>query len=157
MTTETELLNIHVECAPAKNVTITSTSNTTSGGNFTVYGVLSPTCNTTFTGPLINPTAWFGQAGVAVPSCITAINSSAPTVPTNLPQDKWPVAFAFASNGTNASVAFCFGYQKVFNATVFFDFGANRVYTPSSNFVYVPDQDIEGYPITGYGFDLLLV
>lgn len=143
----TQLLNIQVECIPSKisNITLGPT------GNFSFSTSLSSTCRQTFSGTVRpNYSAWLGVFSQADPSCVRVINSSAPSIDqVTLRNGLAPVAIGFMANGTVASAAYCYGYQRVFNSTVQFDFRLGRMVPPLENAVYIPGHALEQYVLNG--------
>lgn len=54
----------------------------------------------------------------------------------------------FTANASVPSAAFCFAYQKVYNATVALDVRSRSIDKPA-NLKYIPDHPLESYVVSG--------
>jgi len=121
-------VRIHVECKPA-----TKTNETTDGLFISMTAELGDSCSSyTFTPtPFVyeNGTKlqyWGGHLLPVEPSCITAIDPSAPN-PSDLNETQYPVAALFLLNETVMSAAFCYATYELYNLTAELDMTSGRV------------------------------
>lgn len=144
---DTQVLNVQAECFPA-NISNISLGPT---GNFSFSASLSSSCRETYSGTLeAGSSAWLGTFAFADLSCVHDINSNAPSINNYTGgYSVAPVAFGFMANGTAASTAFCYGYQRVFNATVKFDLRLGAAVWPLENVTYISDHPLEQFVING--------
>lgn len=140
-----QVLNIHVACLPATNVTPVTQG---ADNSYQFSASLSPSCIETFGGHSFGYPYWSGSMGTAYPACIPLINSTAPPF-VNLTTPIAPISMGFSVNQTTASAVFCYGYQRVFNATATFDLRLRRVATKLSNLNYVAGHPLEQYVRNG--------
>lgn len=147
---ETQVLNVQAECHPAKisNVSLEPT------GNLSFYASLSSTCSQRYTAIIFtNFTAWRGAFDFASFSCVHDISSTAPSTDNYTLSSFEPVApvvFGFVANETAVSAAFCYGYQRAYNATVKFDLRLGTAVWPLVNLTYIPGHDLEQFTLNGY-------
>lgn len=145
VTVDTQVLNIHVQCVPATITPIKQGDNDT----WTFGASLSQSCSETFSGQISGGfSGWLGVMAAADLSCVPLINSTAPSA-AGLPAPQRPIAIGFSANGTAASAAFCYGYQKVFNATASYNLGTGRVNTQLTNVKYIANHPLEQYVMNG--------
>lgn len=119
----------------------------TSSGNFTVTASLSSSCSQTITGVSASDGLWHGVVGVADPSCITAINPAA-TYNGSLPQSKYPVAFGFHANGTQASTVFCYAFQYEKTGLATYNLTTNAL-NDVEEMVIVPSSPFQDFVYNG--------
>lgn len=146
VTVDTQVLNIKIQCIPATTITpITQGDN----GTWSFTAALSPDCSETFNGEVSGGfSAWIGVMGAANPACVPLINSTAPPA-ADLPATQRPLAVGFSANRTAASTVFCYGYQKVYNATASYNLGTGRVNTELKNLKYIANHLLEQYVLNG--------
>ena len=118
-------LQIRAECKPA-----TSIAYEDMGSNFNMTAMMDDSCSSySVIHPLTNSSSlsWDYNFLPVEPSCIAAINTSAPKPPSNLNQTQYPVAALFRLNQTAMSAAFCYVTYKMYKVTAELDLRSGRI------------------------------
>ena len=115
-------VRIHAECKPATNAKFEpgSGSNGNTMGNMTA--VLGDSCTSQLLVTQDRPSIsdWMGNISYFEPSCITAINPTAPN-PSNLNESQYPLAALFFKNRTAMSAVFCYATYEMYTLTAELD------------------------------------
>ena len=117
-------LQIQAECKPAASITYENL-----GSDYNMTAMMDDSCSSSVTNPLTksNSLGWHYNFRPVEPSCIAAINASAPKPPANLNQTQYPVAALFHLNETVMSAAFCYVTYKMYKVTAELDLLSGRI------------------------------